>query len=152
GKACPRLSHPLLPALLPCRPDVVRHSRPAERLPPGLEPSPVAEQQTPGRVDDPDLDPESPARLVVPLPHIRQAGEQGRKPESDPALVEALLARAQPEPALRVHREIDIDRQMLVRPQVVDDPPAPLAVDHVGVEAARPPRLELPDPGDGLAS
>src|SRR5437867_9796873 len=59
------------------------------------------QQEAPRRIRDPDVDPEPPGRLVVPLPDIRHAREQQREPEPYPGLVEALLARAQPEPAVR---------------------------------------------------
>ena len=41
---------------------------------------------------------------------------------------------------------------MLVRPKIVDDPPAPLAVDHRRVEPPPEGRREVTIPGDGLAT
>src|SRR2546428_12026629 len=48
--------------------------------------------------------------------------------------------------------EVDVDRQVLVRAEVVNNPPAPLAIDHRGVEATAERLSEVADPGDRLAT
>src|SRR5262245_53613803 len=114
----------------------------------GGEPAPVAEEAPPGPVRHDHLDPEPLGSVVEPLVHVRHAGEQERKAEPDRPLVEALRAGAQAEPTTLVHREVDVHRQMLVRPEVVDDAAPTFSVDHGGVEATGPSReLERPHPG-----
>src|SRR6202035_2957340 len=41
---------------------------------------------------------------------------------------------------------------MLVRPEVIDDPPALLAVNHVGIESAWVRGFEVSNPGDGFSA
>src|SRR5205823_12516471 len=49
-------------------------------------------------------------------------------------------------------RKIDVDGEVLVRPEVVDDPSSALAVDHRRVEAASKRCGEIAIPGDGLTA
>jgi len=47
-----------------------------------------------------------------------------------------LCAGSQPQPALAIDREVDVNGQVLVRSQVVDNSPPLMAVNHVRIEAA----------------
>jgi hypothetical protein len=55
--------------------------------------------------------------------------------------------------AVALDRQLEVDGEVLVRSEVVDDPPEPFAVDHRGVEASLVPgdRI-LAHEGDGLAA
>ena len=63
--------------------------------------------------------------VIIPLLHVGQARKQHGKPERHRPLVEALLARAQPQGAPRGHGRVNIDGQVLVRAQVIDDTATP---------------------------
>src|SRR5579864_762079 len=127
--------------------DLAGHDRP----PLDVEGSAIAEQRPPAPVAHGDLDAEAVAGVVVPFADLGDAGESEREGEGDAALVEALLAGAQPQTAALVDGELEVDREMLMGPQVVDDA-APLPrMDHEGIEAPPPADREGADPGDGLA-
>src|SRR5215204_2111728 len=69
------------------------------------------------------------------------------------AFVEVLLAAADAHRSLVVDPALEVDREVLVRTDVVDDRVAALAEDHRGVERAGPAwEVEPARPGDRLAA
>src|SRR4051812_45951116 len=105
-------------------------------LPPfDVEAAAVAKQRSPEAIVDVHGDSEALRVVVVPLPHIGYAAEEHGKIEPDHAFVESLRTRKQPETASLVNRQVDVNGQMLMRAEVVDNPSASVAVDHVRVEA-----------------
>ena len=87
----------------------------ADLLPLHVEPAPIPKQRPPPRVRHPYLDAELPARVVVPLVDAGYAREEQGKTNGNRALVEALLARAQPQPAAPARLQRDVHGQVLVR-------------------------------------
>lgn len=85
-------------------------------------------------------------RIIVRFTDLRDPGDERREPERRRAFVEPLLARADVQPATIVHGELEVDGEVLVRPEVVHDAPAGFRVDHVRVEPAAARRLERADP------
>src|SRR5881628_999063 len=84
------------PRLLARWEHVYRRLRPAwQRV--DVEGAAIAEQSPEARIRDHDLDPEAARVVVVPLEDVGVAGERHREAEADAALVQALLARPQPE-------------------------------------------------------
>jgi hypothetical protein len=90
--------------------------------------------------------------VVVPLMNVGDAREEKWEAEGDPSFVEALLARPEVQATLLVHTEGNVHSEMLMRPEVVHDTAALLAVDHVSIDAANPARLERAQPGDGFSA
>src|SRR5688572_930919 len=121
-------------------------------LPPlDVEPSLVAEQWPPDAIAYVHHDAEASRRVVVPFADVGDPAEQHREAKADYPLIESLVAGTEPQAACLVNRQIDVDRQMLVRTEVVDDAAAGGAVDHVSVEPPRAARLERANPGNSFA-
>jgi len=105
----------------------------------------IAEERPPDFVGHFDLDAVALGCFIVPFADISDAGEEHRELEGDGAFVEALCAAAEAQASGGgIDGEIDIDRQMLMGAEVVDDLLSALAVDHVGIEAARAAGLKGP--------
>src|ERR1017187_8769076 len=96
--------------------------------------------------------PKAPRALVIPFTDVCNTGEEHRKPEPHQSFVEPLLPTPQPQTAILGYRHIQIDRQVLMCPQVVHDPAALLTPDHVRIEPPSLGRLERPHPSDRLPS
>src|SRR5918994_1472497 len=80
-------------------------------------------------------------------------GRAARLRERHRPFVEALLAAADAHRSLVVDPALEVDREVLVRTDVVDDRVAALAEDHRGVERAGPAwEVEPARPGDRLAA
>src|SRR5205814_7693852 len=90
----------LLAPLLADRQDMSRHGSGQDRRPLDVKCAAVSEEPTPLPVPDVDRDPEPPDLVVIPLADLGPAAEQVREPDADQALVEALVARADPKPAI----------------------------------------------------
>src|SRR5215213_109289 len=148
---CGDLPKGLLAALLADGAHLVRHLLRRAWALLDLEPAAVAEQPSETAISHLDLDAEAALGLVPPLVDVGHPAERHREPERDPSLVEALLAGAQAQSTAVVHGEVDVHRQVLMRPQVVDDPTALIAPDHRRVERQlAPAHPEAPRPGDRL--
>src|SRR5262249_48057707 len=136
--------------LLARREDVARHFRPVSPF--DLENASITEERSPYVIPDVDDDSAAAGLLVLPLPNVSGAPEKHREAEADDAFVESLRARAQPHSPIGVDRQVDIDGEVFMRSEVVDNPAARVAVNHVGIESSRAARRERADPRDGLAS
>src|SRR5687768_10788132 len=101
---------------------------------------------------DVDGDSEALRVVVVPFADVRDPAEQHRETEPDHTLVEPLRAGPQPQATSLIHRQVDINSQMLMRAEVVDNPSPSVAVDHVRVEAMYATRLKSSDPRNGLTA
>src|SRR3989442_6448818 len=142
----------LLSTLLAARQDVDGYFSSSDLPPLHVEASTIAEQRPPSRVAYVDGNAKALRLLVVPLAHVRNTTEEHWKVEAHGPLVEALCTRTEANPTLLIHRQIDVDSQVLVRSEIVDDAAACFAVDHVRVEPARATRLERANPGNRLTT
>src|SRR5581483_4508061 len=105
-----------------------------DRSPLDLKVSFVSEQRTPSPVRNENLDSKAGVALVVPFTDIGYAGEDHGETELNRSFIEPLCAGSQPQSAVRGDAQIDIDRQVLMRAQIVNDALPLLAVNHVRVE------------------
>src|SRR5258706_15273719 len=141
-----------LTLLEPQWPQLIRDAARRHGPPLDGEGATIAEERSPDAVAHVNLDAEALRLVIVPLADLGDARKQQRKGKGDRPLVEALGARAQPQPAALVHPQVEVHRQMLVAAEIIHDAAAPLAPDHVRVEAAHAARVEGADPGDRLAA
>lgn len=91
-------------------------------------------------------------RILEPFADISDAGKRQRKSESDESFIKSLRCRPQTESSPIIDAQLKIDGQVLVSSEIIDDAPAALAINHVGVEAAWMWSFEVSDPRHGLAS
>ena len=141
-----------IPRFLTLREDVIGNLARSEVPPFDVKAAVITKQAPPGPVADVHSDSEALHSIVVPFANIGDTAEQHRKIESDQAFVEPLGAGTQPEPAFVIDGDLDFDGEVLVCSEIVDDPAAVLAVDHVSIEPARPARFKGSNPRNGLTS
>src|SRR6187399_1860053 len=91
GSDCsgPAQCEPSLPPLFALRTHVRGRAR-GSRHPLDVERPEVPEQRSPHTVRDRNLDAVAAERVVEPLAHVGDAGEELREPETDPTFVETL--------------------------------------------------------------
>jgi len=98
------------------------------------------------------LDVKTLVALLVPLAHVRNPGKEEREAKVNPTLVEALFTGPEAKPASLIDGQIDVDGQMLVCAQIIHNPIALLAENHVRIESAWSGSGKVSDPGDSLPS
>lgn len=142
----------LLPTLFAPRSNMGRHLAARQVYPFDVEQSRIAEQLAPSRIRNRHLDPELASLVVEPFADVGYAGEDHGKPKANEVFVESLLTRTNPKASVRRDAQVQIDREMLMRPQIVHDAVSRGAVDHVGVEAAGALCLECANPRHRFAT
>ena len=127
-----------IPRFLAEREDVLGDLARSDVPPFDVEAAFIAKQGSPDPVAHVHNDSEALDSIVVPFANISNTAEQHRKIEPNHAFVEPLGPGTQDETTLVIDPKVDIDGEVLRCSEVVDDPAAVLAVDHVSVEPASP--------------
>ena len=105
-------------------------------LPLYMESSSVAKELSPPSILDDHLDAETLLLIVIPLADLGATTKEQRESEANWSLIEALFSRTELQASVWRDLDVNVDGKVLMRPEIIDNGVALLAVNHVSVETS----------------